>query len=119
MGYILLCGAPPFYGQTDGELLARVKQGHLTFNPRDWKGVSNDAKELVRALVRMDPKERLNSEQALNHSWIRHRAPQASSVALPPNFVPKLRRFRCRSKFAKAVLQVIASQLNEVRIKSL
>jgi calcium-dependent protein kinase len=38
---------------------------------------------------------------------------------LPTNFVPRLRRFRCRSKFAKAVLHVIASQLNEVQIKSL
>jgi len=117
--YILLCGAPPFFGQNDQEVLAKVKQGHLTFSPRDWKGISEDAKDLVRMLVKLDPKDRLNAEQALNHSWIKNRAPQASNLELPTNFVHRLRRFRCRSKFAKAVLHVIASQLNEVQIKSL
>jgi len=117
--YVLLSGAPPFFGETDQEVLARVKQGNLSFNSRDWKGISEDAKDLVRMLVKMDPKDRLNAEQALNHSWIQNCAPQASNVPLPTNFVPKLRRFRCRSKFAKAVLHVIASQLNEIQIKSL
>jgi len=117
--YVLLSGVPPFFGQTDQEVLAKVKQGHLNFRSRDWSGISEDAKELVRMLVKMDPEDRLDAEQALNHSWIRNCAPQASNVSLPSNFVPKLRRFRCRSKFAKAVLHVIASQLNEVQIKSL
>jgi calcium-dependent protein kinase len=117
--YVLLSGYPPFYGQTDQEVLAKVKQGHLSFSSKDWKGISEDAKDLVRMLVKMDPKDRLNAEQALNHSWIQNCAPQASNVSLPTSFVPKLRRFRCRSKFAKAALHVIASQLNEGQIKSL
>lgn len=117
--YILLCGSPPFYGQNDQEVLAMVKKGELIFNSRDWKGVSKDAKELVRMLVKMDPKERLSAEKSLNHSWIKNCAPKASDLALPDNFVAKLRRFRCRNKFAKAALHVIASQLNEIQIKSL
>jgi len=117
--YVLLCGQPPFFGHTDQEVLAKVKQGYLTFGPKEWTGVSQDAKDLVRMLVKMDPSERLNAEQALNHSWIKNRAPQASNAPLPTNFVPRLRRFRCRSKFSKAVLHVIASQLNEIQIKSL
>jgi len=117
--YILLCGAPPFFGHTDQEVLAKVKHGHLSFSPREWSGVSEDAKDLVRMLVKVDPSERLNAEQALNHSWTKNRAPRASNAPLPTNFVPRLRRFRCRSKFSKAVLHVIASQLNEIQIKSL
>jgi calcium-dependent protein kinase len=117
--YILLCGTPPFFGHNDQEVLQRVKHGHLTFSPREWTGVSEDAKDLVRMLVKVDPSERLNAEQALNHSWIKNRAPRASNAPLPTNFVPRLRRFRCRSKFSKAVLHVIASQLNEIQIKSL
>ncbi|CAK0828672.1 unnamed protein product [Prorocentrum cordatum] len=117
--YILLCGTPPFFGNNDQEVLAKVKYGNLTFNPREWSGVSQDAKDLVRMLVKMNPSERLNAEQALNHSWIKNRAPRATNAPLPTNFVPRLRKFRCRSKFSKAVLHVIASQLNEFQIKSL
>jgi len=117
--YILLCGSPPFYGQTDQEVLARVKLGRPTFNPRDWMGVSENAKDLIRDLIEVDVNRRLTAEQALSHSWIKNRAPGATDVALPSNFVGKLRRFNCRDKFAKAALHVIASQLNDSQIKSL
>lgn len=53
--YILLCGYPPFHGENDAEILARVKVGRYTFNEHDWKGVSNEAKDLVRKLMAFDP----------------------------------------------------------------
>lgn len=53
--YILLCGYPPFHGENDAEILARVKVGRYKFNEHDWKGVSNEAKDLVRKLMAFDP----------------------------------------------------------------
>lgn len=53
--YILLCGYPPFHGENDAEILARVKVGRFTFNDQDWKGVSSEAKDLVRKLMAFDP----------------------------------------------------------------
>jgi len=117
--YILLCGSPPFYGKDDQEVLAKVKRGHVIFDPMDWKGISDDAKELIRCLVKVDAKSRFTAEQALNHRWVQHKAPKATDVPLDKRFVDKLRSFRCRNKFAKAALHVIAAQLSEVQIKSL
>jgi calcium-dependent protein kinase len=116
--YILLCGYPPFYGQSDQEVLQKVKHGHVTFSS-DWRHVSDDAKDLVRNLLRMSPKDRFTAEQALEHTWVKDRAQKPTGVALQDNFVDKLRAFRSRSNFAKAALQVIASQLSEAKIKSL
>ena len=31
MLYIMLSGCPPFFGQTDAELLQRIRAGHFTF----------------------------------------------------------------------------------------
>ncbi|CDJ52162.1 CAM kinase, CDPK family, putative [Eimeria brunetti] len=70
--YILLCGYPPFHGENDAEILARVKVGRYKFNEHDWKGVSSEAKDLVRKLMAFDPHQRLSAEQALNHPWIKH-----------------------------------------------
>jgi len=117
--YILLCGYPPFYGQSDQEVLAKVKKGHMTFPSCDWNHISNDAKDLIRSLVRVNPTERFTGEQALAHTWIREKAPRANSVPLQENFVNRLRVFRSQSKFAKAALHVIATQLKETQIKSL
>ena len=47
MMYIMLCGYPPFYGENDTDVLARVKLGTFTFVQADWKNVSNDATELI------------------------------------------------------------------------
>jgi calcium-dependent protein kinase len=116
--YILLCGYPPFYGSNDQEVLAKVKLGNVTFN-KDWKPISDDAKELVRSLVMKNPKDRFSAEQALNHQWIKHRAPKAVDVPLDSSFVDKLRHFRSQNKFVKAALHVIAQQLSEAQIKGL
>jgi calcium-dependent protein kinase len=117
--YVLLCGSPPFSGRDQREVLANVRRCQLRFHPRAWGGISEDAKELVSSLVKADPESRLNAGQALTHPWIRNRAPKALARLLPTDFVPKLRSFQSRTKFEKAVLQVIASQLSESQIKGL
>lgn len=53
--FVLLCGYPPFFGDTDSEVLAKVhvdsfkslfhgqvKTGSYNFNPSDWKNVSEE-----------------------------------------------------------------------------
>merc|ERR1719174_617870 len=60
--FVLLCGYPPFYGETDADVLARMRTGNFSFNPVDWKNVSEDAKNLIRSLLKMNPKDRYTAE---------------------------------------------------------
>ena len=34
--YIVLCGYPPFYGNTDFEILSRVNKGQFEFDGDEW-----------------------------------------------------------------------------------
>ncbi|OEH80530.1 calmodulin-like domain protein kinase isoform 2 [Cyclospora cayetanensis] len=52
--YILLCGYPPFGGQTDQEILKRVERGKFSFEMPDWGHVSEEAKDLVRKMLTYD-----------------------------------------------------------------
>mmetsp|Transcript_58933 Transcript_58933/g.108010 ORF Transcript_58933/g.108010 Transcript_58933/m.108010 type:complete len:502 (+) Transcript_58933:88-1593(+) len=117
--YVVLCGYPPFYGETDADVLAKVRLGNFSFNAADWKSVSEDAKNLIRMLLKMNPRDRYTAEQALNHVWVRNKAPKATNVALQSNLVDNLRGFRSQNKLKKAALHVIASQLGEGQIKAL
>eukprot|EP00933_Yihiella_yeosuensis_P082329 TRINITY_DN9617_c0_g1_i1.p1 TRINITY_DN9617_c0_g1~~TRINITY_DN9617_c0_g1_i1.p1 ORF type:complete len:508 (+),score=127.39 TRINITY_DN9617_c0_g1_i1:41-1564(+) len=117
--YVLLCGYPPFFGDTDADVLAKVRLGNFNFNPADWKNVSDDAKNLIRQLLKMNPRDRYTAEQALNNVWIRNKAPKATNVSLQDNFVDNLRGFRSQNKLKKAALHVIANQLTEDHIKAL
>jgi len=67
--YILLCGNPPFYGESDEEIYAAVKEAKIDFSSYEWRNVSDDAKDLIRCLLRKDMKGRYSAEEALNHRW--------------------------------------------------
>jgi len=117
--YVMLCGYPPFFGETDAEVLSKVRLGNFSFNQADWKNVSEDAKNLIRNLLKMNPKDRYTAEQTLNHDWIKNKAPQATNACLQQNQLDNLRSFRSQNKLKKVALQVIANQLNEKEIKAL
>jgi calcium-dependent protein kinase len=117
--YVILCGYPPFFGETDAEVLSKVRLGNFSFNAADWKNVSEDAKNLIRMLLKMNPRDRYTAEQTLNHEWIKNKAPKAKAVALQDSFVDNLRGFRSQNKLKKAALHIIANQLNEDQIKAL
>ena len=51
--FVMLCGYPPFFGETDAEVLSKVRLGNFSFNATDWKNVSEDAKNLIRMLLKM------------------------------------------------------------------
>merc|ERR1711988_1932057 len=88
--YVLLCGYPPFYGETDNDVLAKVRLGTVNFTPADWKNVSDDAKKLIKELLKMNPKDRYTAEQALNHVWVKNKAPKAKNVDISGSMVDNL-----------------------------
>ncbi|KAF5927966.1 hypothetical protein HPG69_013796 [Diceros bicornis minor] len=72
--YILLCGFPPFYSNT-GQAISpgmkrRIRLGQYGFPNPEWSEVSDDAKQLIRLLLKTDPTERLTITQFMNHPWI-------------------------------------------------
>merc|ERR1712032_1541618 len=111
--FVLLCGYPPFYGETDADVLSKVRLGNFSFNAADWKNVSEDAKNLIRMLLKMNPKDRYTAEQALNHEWVKDKAPKAKNISIGAQMFDNLKSFRSQNKLKKAALHIIANQLNE------
>ena len=109
----------PFFGETDAEGLAKVRLGNFSFNAADWKDVSEDAKNFFRMLLEMNPRDRFTADQALNHDWIKNKAPKAVNVSLQQGFVDNLRGSRSAHKFKKAALHVVANQMDSTKLKQL
>jgi len=116
--YVLLCGYPPFYGETQKEAMASVRRGAFSFPAKHWSNVSEDAKHLIRQLLKMKPDIRYTAEQALNHAWIKHTGVK-HQVSLQPDFVSHLRAFRSEHKLKQVALQIIAGQLDEGQLQTL
>ncbi|KAL7525755.1 hypothetical protein ACHAXR_001145 [Thalassiosira sp. AJA248-18] len=69
--YTLLCGYPPFNGDTDPEIYDAIKEGHFHFLPEQaWSDKSDLAKDFIKCLLRRDPRKRFTAKEALIHPWI-------------------------------------------------
>ncbi len=58
IAYILLCGYPPFYGDSDNQIFDSVKAGRFDFPSPEWDTISDAAKDFVCCLLKLDPSKR-------------------------------------------------------------
>jgi len=70
IAFILLCGYPPFYNESDAVLFEMIMKGHFEFDERYWKHISEEAKNLIRNMLHVKPGKRLTTQQVLEHPWI-------------------------------------------------
>ena len=115
--YILLCGYPPFDGETDHEIFKAISRKKFHFPEEEWKTISDDAKDLIKHMI-CDSEKRFNAEMVLNHPWIEKGAPNAKGSLSSFNS-NSLKNYRNLYKLTKFVLGFIASRIGESDIASL
>ena len=69
--YVLLVGYPPFADNNQSVLFQKIRVGDYTFHPQDWKGISEDAMDLIKHLLVVDPLQRWTAKQALDSAWLK------------------------------------------------
>ena len=69
--FMLLSGKPPFWGDTDKEIIQMVKEGKMDFRKNEWNNISNDAIDLVNNMLRYDSKKRFSAFECLKHNWFK------------------------------------------------
>ena len=118
--YILLCGYPPFYGDTDNQIFDAVKKARFDFPSPDWDGISLSAKEFICTLLQPIPSKRPTAAQAMEHQWMKEMTPQStekkqrtsqirkSSIAISPLSISFI-KFRDMQKLKKAALAYLAT----------
>lgn len=68
--YVLLAGYHPFDAPTSAKMIETVRKGKVRFHSKYWKDITEDAKELILALMEVDPDERCELEEALEAPWL-------------------------------------------------
>ncbi|XP_073275030.1 calcium-dependent protein kinase 26-like [Primulina huaijiensis] len=116
--YILLCGVPPFWGESEQEIFEEVLHGDIDFTSDPWPMISESAKDLVKKMLIRDPRSRITAHQVLCHPWV-----QIDGVApdkpLDSAVLTRLMQFSAMDKFKKMALRVIAESLSEEEIAGL
>ena len=63
--YLMLCGHLPFYEEDNQLMYDKIIRGDYDIP----KFLSNDAKDIIKKILEVDPKRRLNFEEIKNHPW--------------------------------------------------
>ncbi|MED6106193.1 Calcium-dependent protein kinase 25 [Stylosanthes scabra] len=118
MIYILLCGFPPFWGESEQEIFREVLNGDLDFSSDPWPSISESAKDLVRNMLVRDPRKRITAHEVLCHPWIQENG-VAPDKPLDSAVLNRLKQFSAMNKLKKMALRVIAENLSEEEISGL
>jgi len=71
IAYILLCGYEPFFSDNEPEMFKKIIKGDYVFDSPYWDDISENAKDLVRKLLKVDPTKRIIASEALKHPWVK------------------------------------------------
>lgn len=110
--FTMLGGYPPFYGQSEKDVLRKVRKGKVSFARPEWDKVSEDAKRFIRALLEFEPEKRMTAEQALGDCWIRDSGCVAKARPLSRDVFDNLHVFLSQNILKKNVLNIIAQQFH-------
>jgi calcium-dependent protein kinase len=110
--YVLLCGYPPFNGDTDVEIMQNVQRGKFVFPEEEWGVISSEAKDLIKKMLTYEPSKRISAKQVLLHPWFSHyeeKIKQDKQVAR--SAFENMKRFKRNKKFEHATIGFIINQL--------
>jgi calcium/calmodulin-dependent protein kinase I len=108
--YIMLCGYAPFHNDNVQRLFQVIMRGRISFPDREWAGISETAKDLVRKMLTVDPATRITARGVLEHPWIMNNVtpgpetPDTADDSPLPIAVENMRSFSAKRKF-KAIVR--------------
>jgi len=115
--YILLVGYPPFWDDDQNRLYEQIKAGNYEFPSPEWDTVTNEAKDLIRKLLRTNQQDRISASEALRHPWI-SQSDRIASQMHRQQTVDMMKAWNARRKLKGAIITMIASR-NFSRLSSI
>lgn len=113
--YILLCGVPPFWADSEEAIAHTIIKGEINFSRDPWPKISEDAKDLVRGMLDQNPYTRMTIDEVLAHHWIQN-VNKVSDVSLGERVGTKIKQFSLMNKFKKRVLRVVADVMPDDQV---
>lgn len=114
--YMLIGGYPPFQDESHRGLFRKIRAGDYTFHDMYWSNVSLHAKKLIAELMTVDPKARLDCDQALQTTWLKIDDNSLSSHDLSTSIL-EIKKFNAKRKLKSAMHVVKMSVLTPFRNK--
>ena len=109
--YTMLCGHPPFCGNDENTIKAKILHSKLTFPTKNFKNVSTEAIDYLKLLLAYDPNSRPSAEEALENSWLINESDNGN-IELSNEIIANLSKFRTTLGLQKVTISFLANQVS-------
>ena len=117
--YLLLCGEPPFTGNSNNEIFNKIVNDNIKFNFQKWKNISNNAKDFVRMCLKKNCSKRPSAGEALKHPWFANALKEIHNLnGIKKEILINVKNFNINYQFKQMVLKYLINTLTEEEKKS-
>ena len=109
--YILLCGEPPFHGDSPSIIMQQVREGSFDMDQIAWRFISTSGKDLVKAMMTKNPKDRITLDEVVSHQWWKDAALHLQP--LPTDVVSSLRSLEVHNQMKRRAIKIIAKGMQD------
>ena len=110
--YILLCGYPPFNGDTDDDIYNEILKGQIDFPKEEWSKISKEAKELIKKMLTLNPENRVSALEALSDKWFNiNKDKLKTDLKMAKNVIQNMKKFKKNRRLEQATVGFIINQL--------
>ena len=107
--YMMLCGYPPFGGDSDQVIIKKIRSGKFLFNQPIWTRLSLESQDFISKLLSPEA-DRLTALQALSHPWITNIECASPCKEIYHSTLLSLKNFQYSNHLKQAVRAYIISQ---------
>lgn len=114
--YIMVCGYPPFFGDTEYDTVNKILDYDFNYDEDIWNVVTPELKDMINHLLAPED-ERFNAEEALNHEWIlKHEMDDQSLNRDLPNHLNRIKKFQTYKRLKKIILTYFCTRLQDSKL---
>lgn len=108
----MLTGVAPFDGETDAEIIAKVRRGNYSVETLEDAGVSQPCMNLIAKLLHKDKNLRISAELALKDPWItEHFDRNKGEERVNDKVLGELSKFKTGKRLQQATIAFIVHHL--------
>ena len=114
MTYLMLCGDPPFTGDSNTEIFKKIVKADLKFNSYKWKNISDDARDFVKLCLNKNSGQRPSATEAISHRWFKTVISKTHNLKNIPQYIlENIKNFDIEDKFKQMIIKYMINNIND------
>ena len=111
--YVMLTGNFPFVGTTSQQLFESIKTGKYNTTVKEYKAISQKAKDLIQQMLELDSMKRISAADCLNSPFFSIINDKENMPDILPSVITNIYKLNAREKIQQATIGFIVHNIKQ------